>query len=71
MRNGYRLVCDSCFAFRRFESESADHVTPAGLRAHAALGPFVVEHEDCRPPLRITSPDDASLEAYREHYEEA
>jgi hypothetical protein len=69
MRNGYRLVCDSCFAFRRFES--ARPVTPAGLRTHAALGPFVVEHEDCRPPLRITSPDDAALEGYREHYEEA
>ena len=69
MRNGYRLVCDSCFAFRCFEAQRPP--APAALRSHAELGPFVVEHDDCRPPLRVTSPDDVSIEGYREHYEEA
>jgi hypothetical protein len=69
MRNRYRLVCDACFAFRGFDA--AEPVAPTALRAHAELGPFVVEHEDCRPPLRVTSPEDVSLEGYREHYEEA
>jgi hypothetical protein len=66
----YRLVCDTCCAFRRFVAE-ADAATPAALRQHPELGPFVAEHEECRPPLRTTDPHDVSIEAYREHYEEA
>jgi hypothetical protein len=65
-----RLVCDHCCAFRPFVARAP--VRSAGeLRLHPELGPFVVEHEDCRPALRIADPEDASIEHYREHYEEA
>jgi hypothetical protein len=70
MMRHYRLVCDRCHAFRRFVAPG-DAAAPPSLRAHPALGEFVVEHEDCRPPLRVTGADDPALEAYREHYEEA
>ena len=66
----YRLVCDHCWAVRPFVADGAA-ATPAALRGHGELGPFVVEHEECRPGLRIAEPDDVSIEAYREHYEEA
>ena len=70
MMRHYRLVCDHCCAFRPFVAPG-EAATPARLRAHPTLGPFVVEHEDCRPALRVTGPDDPAIEAYREHYEEA
>jgi len=66
----YRLVCDPCCAFRPFVAEG-DALPASALRDHPDLGPFVVEHEDCRPPLRVTLPDDVAIESYREHYEEA
>ena len=69
MEELFRLVCDGCFAFRPFAASGA--VAPADLRDHPTLGPFVVEHEDCRPPLRVTDLTDPAIEAYREHYEEA
>jgi hypothetical protein len=79
----YRLVCDPCCAFRPFvapgEAPYPDEtpllggqaVIPNALRDHPELGPFVVEHEDCRPALRIAPPEDVAIEGYREHYEEA
>ena len=70
MLNDYRLVCDCCFAFRGLGSLDPPP-SLAQLRDHELLGPFVVEHEDCRPPLRLAPPDDAACEGYREHYEEA
>ena len=66
----YRLVCDHCWAFRPFVAES-DAAAPSHMRRHPVLGEFVVEHEECRPGLRVTGPEDPSIEAYREHYEEA
>lgn len=65
----YRLVCDACCAFRPFAA-AGEAGAPSGLRGHPVLGPFVVEHEDCRPPLRVGAPHDALIEGYREHYEE-
>jgi hypothetical protein len=69
METDYRLVCDACFAYRGFAA--ARPVAPIALRDDPVLGAFVAEHEDCEPPLRVTSPDDAALERYRENYEEA
>jgi hypothetical protein len=69
MSNDLRLVCDRCHAFRPVVSEEWPAVD--ALRDHALLGPFVTEHDDCRPPLRITTADDERVEGYREHYEEA
>ena len=66
----YRLVCDHCCAFRPFVARG-EAATPPALRLHPVLGEFVVEHQECRPPLRVTGADDPSIEAYREHYEEA
>ena len=31
---------------------------------------FVIEHDECRPGLRVAGADDPSLEGDREHYEE-
>jgi hypothetical protein len=69
MAEAFRLVCDVCHAFRRFRAPAG--CTPADLREHPELGPFVLEHEHCRPPLRVTDIADPAIEAYREHYEEA
>ena len=69
MEEDLRVICDSCHAFRPVLARVP--LTPAALRHHPRLGPFVREHEDCRPPLRIAPPDDESIERYREHYEEA
>jgi hypothetical protein len=65
-----RLVCDRCHAYRPLDSD-AGAASIAALRDHTLLGPFVEEHDDCRPPLRVTTADDERVEAYREHYEEA
>jgi hypothetical protein len=66
----YRLVCDHCCAFRPFVAHG-DAAAPPALRHHPVLGEFVFEHQECRPPLRVSGADDPSLEGYREHYEEA
>jgi hypothetical protein len=65
----YRLVCDPCCAFRPYVA-LGEALPPSGLRDHPELGPFVIEHEDCRPALRISGADDPAIEGYREHYEE-
>jgi len=69
MERAFLLVCDQCLAFRSFTSSGA--CTPASVQTHPLLAEFSQEHDDCRPPLRITGADDASVESYREHYEEA
>ena len=63
-----RLVCDLCHAYRPLDEDTHEL---SALRDHARLGPFVIEHEDCVPPLRLTGADDERIEGYREHYEEA
>ena len=68
MPHDARLVCDSCHAYRVVEIRVPGI---AALRDHIVLGPFVAEHDDCEPPLRLTTADDERLEGYREHYEEA
>jgi hypothetical protein len=69
MGEDVRVVCDRCHAYRAVLARVP--VTPSALRHHPRLGPFVREHEDCEPPLRIALPADESIEHYREHYEEA
>jgi hypothetical protein len=71
MPRDLRLVCDRCFAFRGFTTALREPCVPADLREDAEIGPFVVEHDDCQPPLRVTDLDDTSVELYREFYEEA
>jgi hypothetical protein len=69
MAKDLRLVCDRCHAYRNLEPGAPTVVS--ALREDARLGPWLVEHDDCRPPVRITTADDERLEGYRENYEEA
>ena len=69
MERAFLLVCDQCLAFRSFTS--ARRCTPADVQHHPRLAEFSLEHDDCLPPLRIADSDDASVDSYREHYEEA
>jgi hypothetical protein len=69
MPHDQRLVCDHCHAYLRLTSAASARV--ADLRDDAELGPWLLEHEDCRPSVRIAAADDERLEGYREHYEEA
>jgi len=69
MEEAFLLICDSCFAFRPFTAPAP--CRPEDLHGHPTLGPFVTEHEHCRPPLRMSDLTDPAVEGYREHYEEA
>jgi hypothetical protein len=84
MPHDLRLVCDHCFAFRGARTSfgraflfaaaarAADPIEPQPeLALEPELRSFVIEHQDCRPPLRVAPADDASIEMYRENYEEA